>query len=123
MKLVSYLEQGHEQLGIFFNSKIYNLQKNALILSKTMLPDTMYEFLKLGNEGMKLAKQLDEEIKKQSDVVSGVPDKLISADEDALLAPVPHPTSCRDGYAFRQHVEAARRNRKVAMIPEFDQYP
>jgi fumarylacetoacetate (FAA) hydrolase len=40
-----------------------------------------------------------------------------------VLAPVPHPTSCRDGYAFRQHVAAARRNRKVDMIPEFDQYP
>lgn len=40
-----------------------------------------------------------------------------------LLAPVPFPTSCRDGYAFRQHVAAARRNRKVEMIPEFDQYP
>jgi fumarylacetoacetate (FAA) hydrolase len=36
---------------------------------------------------------------------------------------VPNPTSCRDGYAFRQHVAAARRNRKVDMIPEFDQYP
>ncbi len=44
-------------------------------------------------------------------------------DEADLLAPVPHPTSCRDGYAFRQHVAAARRNRKVDMIPEFDQYP
>jgi fumarylacetoacetate (FAA) hydrolase len=40
-----------------------------------------------------------------------------------LLAPVPFPTSCRDGYAFRQHVAAARRNRKVDMIAEFDQYP
>jgi fumarylacetoacetate (FAA) hydrolase len=40
-----------------------------------------------------------------------------------ILAPVPHPTSCRDGYAFRQHVAAARRNRKVEMIEEFDQYP
>ena len=44
-------------------------------------------------------------------------------DEAFLLAPVPHPTSCRDGYAFSQHVAAARRNRKVEMIPEFDQYP
>ena len=44
-------------------------------------------------------------------------------DEAYILAPVPHPTSCRDGYAFRQHVAAARRNRKVDMIPEFDQYP
>uniref|UniRef100_UPI00374C9287 fumarylacetoacetate hydrolase family protein n=1 Tax=Ferruginibacter sp. TaxID=1940288 RepID=UPI00374C9287 len=26
-------------------------------------------------------------------------------------------------YAFRQHVEAARRNRKMDMIPEFDQFP
>jgi fumarylacetoacetate (FAA) hydrolase len=40
-----------------------------------------------------------------------------------VLAPVPYPPSCRDGYAFRQHVAAARRNRKVPMIPEFDQYP
>lgn len=47
----------------------------------------------------------------------------ISADIVQLLAPVPAPTSCRDGYAFRQHVAAARRNRKVDMIPEFDQYP
>ena len=27
----------------------------------------------------------------------------------------------RDGYAFRQHVEAARRNRGLPMIPEFDE--
>jgi fumarylacetoacetate (FAA) hydrolase len=40
-----------------------------------------------------------------------------------LLAPVPFPTSCRDGYAFRQHVETARRNRKLEMIPEFDRFP
>lgn len=39
------------------------------------------------------------------------------------MAPVPYPGSCRDGYAFRQHVAAARRNRKLDMIPEFDQYP
>lgn len=40
-----------------------------------------------------------------------------------LLSPVPRPTSMRDGYAFRQHVEAARRNRGVPMIPEFDDFP
>jgi fumarylacetoacetate (FAA) hydrolase len=47
----------------------------------------------------------------------------IPTENAALLAPVPHASSCRDGYAFRQHVSAARRNRKVDMIPEFDQYP
>lgn len=40
-----------------------------------------------------------------------------------LLAPVPRPPSMRDGYAFRQHVETARRNRGLEMIPEFDQFP
>ena len=40
-----------------------------------------------------------------------------------LLSPVPRPRSMRDGYAFRQHVETARRNRGVDMIPEFDMFP
>jgi fumarylacetoacetate (FAA) hydrolase len=40
-----------------------------------------------------------------------------------LLAPIPRPTSMRDGYAFRQHVETARRNRGLEMIPEFDRFP
>jgi fumarylacetoacetate (FAA) hydrolase len=65
---------------------------------------------------MERAKNIDNQIKS----------KEIEPKEEAfyeLLAPVPHPTSCRDGYAFRQHVAAARRNRKVDMIAEFDQYP
>jgi len=49
--------------------------------------------------------------------------KAIPMEDVKVLAPVPFPTSCRDGYAFRQHVAAARRNRGVPMIPEFDQYP
>jgi fumarylacetoacetate (FAA) hydrolase len=40
-----------------------------------------------------------------------------------LRAPLPKPPSMRDGYAFRQHVETARRNRGLEMIPEFDQFP
>src|SRR5271165_6774250 len=40
-----------------------------------------------------------------------------------LRAPIPKPPSMRDGYAFRQHVETARRNRGLEMIPEFDAFP
>jgi fumarylacetoacetate (FAA) hydrolase len=40
-----------------------------------------------------------------------------------LRSPLPRPPSMRDGYAFRQHVETARRNRGLEMIPEFDQFP
>jgi fumarylacetoacetate (FAA) hydrolase len=47
----------------------------------------------------------------------------IPAREVTLLAPIPRPPSMRDGYAFRQHVETARRNRGLDMIPEFDEFP
>ncbi len=43
--------------------------------------------------------------------------------ETKLLAPIPRPPSMRDGYAFRQHVQTARKNRGLDMIPEFDQFP
>jgi fumarylacetoacetate (FAA) hydrolase len=76
----------------------------------------MNEFLWGGPELMEHATRVNEDIR------SG----KIEAKEELffeLMAPVPHPTSCRDGYAFRQHVASARRNRKLDMIPEFDQYP
>jgi fumarylacetoacetate (FAA) hydrolase len=47
----------------------------------------------------------------------------IPASTVQVLSPIPRPVSVRDGYAFRQHVEAARRNRGVPMIPEFDHFP
>ncbi len=47
----------------------------------------------------------------------------LNLNEVSLLACLPNPPSCRDGYAFRQHVETARRNRGVPMIPEFDEFP
>jgi fumarylacetoacetate (FAA) hydrolase len=43
--------------------------------------------------------------------------------ETILISPVPRPVSCRDGYAFRQHVESARKGRGLPMIPEFDHFP
>lgn len=111
MKLVSYKTEGQQHLGIFVNNHIYNLNT-----CDKQLPDNMIEFLRGGDALMERAKKIDAQIK------SGE----ISPKEEVfyeLLAPVPNPTSCRDGYAFRQHVAAARRNRRVDMIPEFDQYP
>jgi fumarylacetoacetate (FAA) hydrolase len=118
MKLVSYKEGGEERLGIFFNEKIYNLSENAHILGEGILPDDMAAFLKLGDNAMKIAHAVNKALMENNPSI--LPSASGSRD---LLAPVPHPTSCRDGYAFRQHVETARRNRKVPMIPEFDQYP
>ncbi|TWR27779.1 fumarylacetoacetate hydrolase family protein [Mucilaginibacter achroorhodeus] len=111
MKLVSYKTEDREHLGVYVNGHIYNLNS-----CDKLIPDNMNEFLWGGEELMEHAKRVNEDIK------SG---KLEAKEElfYELQAPVPHPTSCRDGYAFRQHVAAARRNRKVEMIAEFDQYP
>jgi len=76
-------------------------------------------FLNYWDDVLPLALAVEKRIKDgQGRTISSIPFK-----DTFVLAPVPHPTSCRDGYAFRQHVAAARRNRKVEMIPEFDQYP
>ena len=41
-----------------------------------------------------------------------LPKNCFIEERDALLtSPIPEPISCRDGYAFRQHVESARRGR------------
>ena len=111
MKLVSYKTEDREHLGVFVNGHIYNLNS-----CDKQLPDQMNGFLEGGEVLMERAKKIDAQIK------SGE----IEPKQEAffeLLAPVPHPASCRDGYAFRQHVAAARRNRRAEMIPEFDKYP
>jgi fumarylacetoacetate (FAA) hydrolase len=116
MKLVSYLDKKEERLGIFFNDKVYDLQKAASSI-KIKLPSTMKRFLEGEDESMKLAKKVFEAIGKDK-IRSAIKLKGLT-----LLSPIPHPTSLRDGYAFRQHVLTARRNRGVEMIPEFDQFP
>lgn len=40
-----------------------------------------------------------------------------------LLAPLPHPRTIRDFYAFEQHVKTARARRGRAMIPEWYEMP
>lgn len=115
MKLISYLNDAEEDsLALLVDNKAYDLKK----LNKS-LPDNMLDFLFEGDEAMKLAKEAEAKIK-NGDIPAS---KGVDVDTLELLAPVPHPTSCRDAYAFRQHVAAARKNRGVEMIPEFDQFP
>lgn len=115
MKLVSFrTHDTNDRLGILVNDKTYDLRANGQIVNID-LPDNMRDFLWAGEKAMDQARDIEEAIK------SGKAGKLVG--EVAPLAPVPHPTSCRDAYAFRQHVAAARRNRGVDMIPEFDQFP
>ncbi|MEN9340363.1 MAG: hypothetical protein RIQ62_1675 [Bacteroidota bacterium] len=112
MKLVTHRHRGSEHLALLNHNKLYNLHT-----IDSSMPATMKEFLKNWERVIDKARVLDQQCKE------GKYASDASFEQADLLAPVPYPASCRDGYAFRQHVAAARRNRKVDMIAEFDQYP
>jgi fumarylacetoacetate (FAA) hydrolase len=114
MKLVTYLKDEALQLAILVDGNLYDT--DAL---HPDLPMSMSMFLNYWDDVMPLALAAERKIK-DGFARSSMAIPYTGVD---IMAPVPHPTSCRDGYAFRQHVAAARRNRKVDMIPEFDQYP
>jgi len=113
MKLVTYAHNGQEQLAFLIGDALYNTDA-----ANPSLPNTM----------MGLLQNWDQHIDAMHAAANSLAQGSIAApnatfSKAPILAPVPHPTSCRDGYAFRQHVAAARRNRKVDMIAEFDHYP
>jgi fumarylacetoacetate (FAA) hydrolase len=114
MQLVTYLKDDQQQLAILVNGNLYDTDS-----LHPDLPVSMNMFINYWDDVFPVAKAAEQRIKDGYGKSSlGFPYANAT-----LLAPVPHPASCRDGYAFRQHVAAARRNRKLDMIPEFDQYP
>ena len=135
MKLVSYRSSNNsnnsnrhdaaEHLGAYSDGQVldFSAAARAYADSHAELPVSMFDsiltLLRAGDEGMANARAVLQWAAASRDVLSC----WKPVDEVQLLSPVPHPTSMRDGYAFRQHVEAARRNRGVEMIPEFDLFP
>lgn len=116
MKLVSYIYHERESLGVLVGDTVIHL---PTVLKSRSMPDdcvTMMDYLR----GSLIIAEVLEWV---TDHITEAAEKGIPLQDLQLLAPVPHPTSMRDGYAFRQHVEAARRNRGLAMIPEFDEIP
>jgi fumarylacetoacetate (FAA) hydrolase len=114
MKLVSYIKEERDQLAVLVDGLLYDMED-----LHPDLPNSMGMFLNYWEDVFPVAQggvQMIEEGK----IARG---KGIPYESVHVLAPVPFPTSCRDGYAFRQHVAAARRNRRVEMIAEFDHYP
>src|SRR5688572_6145263 len=114
MKLVSYYKDGQDQLAFLVDGLLYDTD-----LVHPHLPVGMAMFLNYWEDLYPIARSVDKTLKDGKFSRQ----QGIGYESVEILAPVPHPTSCRDGYAFRQHVATARRNRKVDMIPEFDQYP
>jgi len=114
MKLVSYIKDEHDQLAILVDNLLFDMES-----IHPDLPNNMSMLLNYWEDCFPMLQA--GEISIQEGKISL--NKGISSDAVQIISPVPFPTSCRDGYAFRQHVAAARRNRNAPMIPEFDQYP
>lgn len=124
MKLVTFEYADGTELGLIHESTIYRLKQ-----IDPSLPTDMLTLLKGGEERLNQVRQMDQDIKNRGSrrsahavstlyTEAGIPESAVR-----LLAPLPNPGSCRDAYAFRQHVETSRANRGLAMIPEFDEFP
>jgi len=110
MKLVTFERGGRSSIGAVTGRGIVSF--GALVPE---LAVTMLELIRRADALLPLA---------ESALAGPIPDRaLVPAGSARLLAPLPNPPSMRDGYAFRRHVETARRNRGVPMIEEFDLFP
>ena len=99
MKLVCYKYQDKHGCGYVEDDKVISLFMGSLQSVNSFLINLI---------GNKIKKNIIAEL---------------SLDDITLIAPIPIPNSFRDAYAFRQHVEAGRKNRGLKMIPEYDEFP
>ena len=110
MKLVTFARGGREAIGA--------VTPQGIVAFGALVPElnvSMLELVERSSTLLPLAR---------SALAGPIPDHALVPSEGAsLLAPLPRPASMRDGYAFRQHVETARRNRGLPMIEEFDRFP
>jgi fumarylacetoacetate (FAA) hydrolase len=110
MKLVTFLQAGTEKIGaVLADGRILDFAAADARLAVDMLT-----LIRRQDELLSVARAL---------AANPPPGALLDARSVRLLAPLPRPVSMRDGYAFRQHVATARRNRGLEMIPEFDRFP
>ena len=114
MKLVSFIKNGRTCAGLISGERIYDIY-----MLHTGMPGSMSELLDSWSENYPGLLHFSEEIEHSAKWKN----RSMALEEVELVAPVPHPPSLRDGYAFRQHVATARRNRGLDMTPVFDTFP
>ena len=90
------MEEERDRLGVLVNDMVYDME-----VLHPDLPTSMSMFLNYWEDAFPVA-QAGELMLREGTRTSnrGVP-----LNDVQLLAPIPFPTSCRDGYAFRQHVK------------------
>lgn len=113
MRLVTCMLNENERLAFLIDQHIYPCQEVDV-----HFPDSMDQYLHAAATIKSDMHDAYQELCSSSN--KQLP---LTVEDSRLLAPVPHPSSLRDAYAFRQHVATSRRNRGLPMIPEFDEFP
>lgn len=127
MKLVSYSQSGKARGGILVGADhdiILDLGRSLAWLGRSVAGSSVLSLVEGGRPGLDAAREIiGAQAGGKLPATHGDGPIAIATRDVTLLAPIPRPPSMRDGYAFRQHVATARKNRGLDMIPEFDQFP
>ena len=106
MKIISYKEKKENNFGIMLS------ESSFLEISKYLKIKDLKDFIKKFSIYKNEIKNLK---------INLINEKKLS--DCNIISPIPKPTSLRDAYAFKQHVETSRKNRGLSMIDEFDNFP
>ncbi len=87
MKLVSYSAENKEFTGLFVDGQIYSLSENSKALSFPELPQLMLEFLQGGKAFMKIAREIENAIRKGNPAVIAA--KINEAESVGSRSPSP----------------------------------
>src|ERR1700755_582759 len=98
MKLVSYLKNEHDQLALLVDGLLIDME-----YIHPDLPTSMTMLLNYWDDCIPILQGAEISIREGNKLMN----KGLPYEEVTIVSPVPFPTSCRDGYAFRQHVAAA----------------
>ena len=96
-------ENPDERVGLVVDGRIHVCPPETTLVSL------------LGDDGERLASA--------GDTARRDPHDVVDLDAVHLLAPIPHPTTVRDFYAFEQHVRTARQRRGLEMDPDWYELP
>ena len=121
MRLVSFIKEGNSYVGLFVKGNVLPLSAAAAKLGKSF-PTDMRTFLEYSYEFDPIARDIDERAKKGDFQELMIPFKGLY-EAGLIQACVPKPTTLRDAYSFKQHVETARRSRGMEVPEEFYQFP
>jgi 2-keto-4-pentenoate hydratase/2-oxohepta-3-ene-1,7-dioic acid hydratase in catechol pathway len=105
MRWVTFTQAGDpaERTGLLIDDRIHMCAPGTTLLGL------------LGDDGERLATA--------GDAVRNDPHDVVELSTVRLLAPIPHPPTVRDFYAFEQHVRTARQRRGLEMDPDWYELP